>query len=117
MIPTKKSISKKQVSLVIADLVILAAVPFITVYIYFLIKLGFGFKLKYLQFDNVYLYFANLLMFITVFYVMDIYNFKKNFATKREIFNIFLAICIAWIFSIFLFYLMGHTFLGRATRF
>ena len=112
MILAKRSISRKQISLVLADLIILAIVPFITLYIYFFIKVGFNFKFQYLRFEHFY-YFSNLFIFIVVFYVMDLHNFKKNFATKREVFNILLAICFAWILSIFFFYLTGNPPLGR----
>jgi len=112
MILARKSISKKQISLILADLVILAVVPFITLYVYFLIKVGFGFRFQYLRFEHFY-YFSNLLIFIVVFYVMDLHNFKKNFITKREVFNILLAICFAWVVSIFFFYITGNPPLGR----
>ena len=116
MILARKSISRKQILLVLADLVILAVVPFITLYIYFFITVGFGFKFQYLRFENFY-YFSNLLLFIVVFYVMDLHNFKKNFAIKREVLNILIAICIAWVLSIFFFYTTGNPPLGRSISF
>lgn len=112
MIILKQSISKKQILLILTDLVILAVVPFITLYIYFLITVGFRFKFQYLRFEHFY-YFSNLLIFIVVFYVMDLHNFKKNFAVARQVLNIFLAICFAWILSIFFFYITGNPPLGR----
>lgn len=112
MIFLKKSISKKQILLILTDLVILVVVPFITLYIYFVIKVGYDFKFQYIRFKNFY-YFLNIILFIIVFYVMDLYNFKKNFASKREVLNIFFAICFAWVLSILIFYITGNPPLGR----
>lgn len=116
MIFIKKSISKKQILLILMDLVILSVVPFITLYIYFLIKVGFGFKFQYLRFEHLY-FISNLLIFIVVFYVMDLHNFKKNFVAKKQVLNIFLAICFAWVLSIIFFYIIGNPPLGRGISF
>lgn len=116
MIPTRKSISRKQVSLILADFIVLAAVPFISLYVYFFIKFGFGVPVGSLRFD-VFPYLINIFIFLTVFYIMDLYNFKKDFAKKREIFNIFLALSIGFICSIFFFYLIGKRPLGRGIYF
>ncbi|MBW2301875.1 MAG: sugar transferase [Deltaproteobacteria bacterium] len=112
MIPTRTFVSKKQASLVIVDFVVLAAVPFLAIYIFCFIKLGPHFEIKWFKMDKIP-YFLNILVFMTTFYVMDLYDFKKIFFKKREILNIFYALCFACAGSIFLFYLIGKRPLGR----
>lgn len=112
MIFASQSISKKQVALILADLIILAIAPFLSLYIYFAIKLGFELHLTFINMDRV-LYFSNILVFLTVFYIMELYNFKKNFATVRELLNILFSLCIAFVLSVFLSYLSNIPPYGR----
>lgn len=116
MIPSRTRISRKQVSLVVVDLLILAAIPFISLYLYFLIRLGFGFRMNFTNFD-IELYVSNILLFMIVFYIMDLHNFRRNFAKPQEIFNIFLTLSIACILSIFYSYLVNKPPYGRGIYF
>lgn len=116
MIPARTSIPKKKLLLIFVDLIIVATVPILSVYLYFLIKLGFDFRLDFLKIDRVF-YVSNILFFMTIFYVMGFYDFRKNFATKREIFTTFLTLSAVWIFAVFFFYLCGKPPIGRGISF
>jgi len=98
--------------MIIGDIGILFAVPFLSAYIYCCIDLGTVIKIVSLKLEKLP-FILNILLFMTVFYVMDLYDFRKNYLSKREILNILIAIFTSSIFSIFFFYLIGKPPLGR----
>jgi exopolysaccharide biosynthesis polyprenyl glycosylphosphotransferase len=112
MLPFRNNISKKQLALLIGDIAILVTAPFMAAYIHCSIDLGTVIKIVYLKFEKLP-FILNILLFLTVFYVMDLYGLKKNYLSKREILNILIAIITSSILSIFFFYLIGKPPLGR----
>ena len=112
MFPFRNRISKKQLAILTVDIGILAVTPFLSAYIYYLIDLGTVIKIVYLKLEKLP-FILNILLFMTVFYVMDLYDFRKNYLLKKEILNILIAIFTSSVFSIFFFYLIGKPPLGR----
>jgi len=105
-------ISKKQIAILTVDIGILVVTPFLSAYIYYLIDLGTAIKIVSLKLEKLP-FILNILLYMTIFYVMDLYDFRKNFLLKREILNILIAIFIFSILSIFFFYLIGKPPMGR----
>jgi exopolysaccharide biosynthesis polyprenyl glycosylphosphotransferase len=105
-------VSKKQLALMICDMGILLVTPFFSAYIYYLINLGTHIKIVSLKLEPAP-FILNIFLYLTVFYVMDLYDIRKNYLSKREILNIFIAIFTASGLSIFFFYLIGMPTLGR----
>ncbi len=112
MLSFANRVSKKQLTLFICDIGILAITPFISAYIYYLVNLGTHIQIVSLKLEPAP-FILNIFLYLIVFYVMDLYDFRKNFLSKREILNIFIAIFISSVLSIFFFYLIGKPTLGR----
>lgn len=112
MLPFKNRISKKQLAIFVGDIGILVIVPFLSAYIYCSIDLGTVIKIVSLKLEKLP-FILNITLFLTVFYVMGLYDFKKNYISKKEILNILTALFASSIFSIFFFYLIGKPPLGR----
>ncbi len=112
MLSFANRISKKQLVILTCDIGILVATPFLSAYIYYLIDLGTHIKIVALNLEPTP-FILNILLYLTVFYVMDLYDIRKNFLSKREILNIFIAIFTSSVLSIFFFYLIGKPPLGR----
>jgi len=105
-------VSKKQLAILAFDIGIFVITPFLSAYIYYLIDLGIHIKIVSMKLEPP-VFVINILLYITVFYVMDLYDFRKNFISKKEILNILIAIFTSSVLSIFFFYLIGKPPLGR----
>ena len=73
--------------MVLADFLILAVVPFLSIYIYCFIKFGFEIRINFMKFNKV-AFLLNIFLFMVVFYVMDLYDFKK-ISGRKEKFSIY----------------------------
>ena len=99
----KKAISKKRFSLILVDLLILHLAFLLAA----LIRFGFVHTPRYLSERWLYFYLI-IPIFLIVFYVVDLYDIKKDYRRLAESLQVAAATAVSLLISIFLSYLFFY---------
>lgn len=108
MFRTNNKISKKQVSLLVGDIIIIQFAFFISP----IIRMGYDGGINYI-FDHPYSFILSTFIYLIVFYIFDLYDFKKDYRRPKVSLTVAGAVVTAFVICAFLFYLHGPLKLGR----
>jgi len=112
MLKKRGVIARRQLALLFGDSVILFLAPIVSIYLYFLAKFGFGFRLVRFRIDPVF-FLIHVVTFLVTLHFFDQYNFQQDFRKSQTIIKIFLAVAVGAIITVFLSYIVGLPPQGR----
>lgn len=112
MLRKRPQIPKRQISLLLGDFITLLFAPVVSIYIYFLAKLGPSFKWLSLEIQPTF-FLIHIATFVLTLYFFDQYNFRQDFRKMRIIMRICLAVAVGAIIMVFLSYLIRLPPQGR----
>ncbi len=102
----------QRILLFICDVAILLCIPISSIYIYFFLVYGFDFKIGGFIMDRT-IYISNIMIYLTIFYIMDLYNDRRKYSDGNEIATIILTVILASLLSIVFLYFVGKPPMGR----
>lgn len=104
-------LSKRQLSILLGDLVVLIIAPYISAYIYVWIRLGPNYPMPDLQYYHSFT--VNFLTFTLLLYFFDQYNFQQDFRKWGGLFRIAAVVALGAIITSFIYTFLNIRIMAR----